>query len=210
MGSDPKTGSGAAAETVRWWRRVVVGGVSLGVVLGAAASVHAYNFGSAGAAGDDYPLTGSLNGVWLTNNNIFFVNKVALTATYSTGVDQAMAQMETAATGFFTTVETTTCSDPLHDVCVYDSDYGDNGLNGWNACAGATSGSHPNQECSLCYSRINTRYNPPAQRIACHEIGHAAGLLHTSEQASCMKSTSIGGNSAVYSTHDANHLTVEY
>ncbi len=95
-------------------------------------------------------------------------------------------------------------------MCVWDWDYGDNGLNGWNACVGTTNGAHPNQKCTQQWVKINLFYNPPPQRIACHEMGHSVGLRHSDDQASCMKSTAAGGNSNVLTAHDKSHLNLQY
>lgn len=170
------------------------------------AAVSASNFGSAGTAGT----SGTTNGVWLTNNNFWNVGKMSLTATYSTGVDQAVEE-EYEATDFTANPLTpATCDEAGYDVCVFDSNYGDNGLNGWDACAGATTGSHPNQQCGLAWVRINQFYSPPAKRIACHELAHSVGLRHTQEQASCVKRTADGGTSSDLSAHDMAHINANY
>ncbi len=168
--------------------------------------VSATNFGSAGTGGT----SGLTNGVWLTGDPLWSVAKRALTAAYSTGVNDALWD-EYAPTDLTLTVSSpSSCSDDDYDLCVFDDNYGDNGVNGWNACAGVTGGSHPNQVCSLDWVRINLFYGPPPKRIACHEIGHSVGLQHTSDQASCMKSTGDGGNSEVLTSHDKAHLNAAY
>jgi hypothetical protein len=135
---------------------------------------------------------------------------VQLTTTYYNGVTAAI-QTQYSPTDLFVLLYTTTyCSDPEHDLCVFDSDYGNNNLNGWNACAGSIIGQHPTQKCSVDWVRINLRYSPPAQRIACHEMGHAVGLRHTSDQASCLKTTQAGGASQVLTEHDKAHLNAQY
>lgn len=102
------------------------------------------------------------------------------------------------------------CPDEDWDVCVFDSDYGDNGFNGWNQCAGDTSGAHPNRRCSLGFVKINLYFSPPAKRIACHELGHSIGLRHSGNDASCMKTTQDGGSSARLANHDVGHVDDEY
>lgn len=188
-------------------RRSILFLLTVFLVLSVAGPAQASNFGSSGSAGT----AGTTNGVWLTNNSNFVVYKRGLTATYAAGVDDAMNNDYDTITGFSATSLTRdACTDSSADVCVYDSHYGDNGFNGWNACAGTTSGSHPRRQCSVTWVRINQEYNPPATRIACHEIGHSAGLRHTQEQSSCVKRTADGGDSARLSSHDRTHLRDEY
>ena len=165
------------------------------------------NFGSSGTAG----VGGTTNGVWLTNNNYFVVYKRSLSSTYAAGVDATINNDYNTVTGFTAlTLTRSSCIDAYADTCVYDSYYGDNGLNGWNSCWGSTSGSHPNQQCSVTWVRINQTYSPPATRIACHEIAHSTGLRHTNNSASCVKRTADGGRSSVLSSHDRSHLRNEY
>lgn len=190
-------------------------GAALGLVLTSLAfgssMAFATNWGSQGDAENDWS-DPDVNGVWLTNNDNFWVGRWYLTTTYANGVDDAMEELDDVANGDFntTTQSTTSCPDSTYDACVMDYNYGANGYNGWNQCAGTTSGSHPNQVCSVCYVRINTFYSPPAKRIACHELGHAMGLRHTSSQSSCMKTTSSGGTSSSLSFHDLGHILDEY
>ena len=181
--------------------------VALGLVaiLGVS-SADATNFGSAGTAGT----SGTTNGVWLSNNNFWNVGRRSLSATYSTGVFNAVEDEYEPTDLTANPLTPSSCPDSGYDVCVYDADYGDNGLNGWNACAGVTSGSHPDQQCSLSWVRINLEYSPPAKRIACHELGHSLGLRHTSTQASCMKRTADGGNSSDLTAHDRSHINSNY
>jgi hypothetical protein len=180
--------------------------VQLALSLVLSTTVLASNFGSQGTPG-----TGGLtNGVWLTLDTTWSVTRVQLTTTYYNGVTSAI-QTQCSPTELFVLLYTTTyCFDADHDLCLYDSNYGNNGVNGWNACAGSVIGQHPNQKCSVDWVRINLYYSPPAQRIACHEMGHAVGLRHTSDQASCMKQTSEGGTSQVLTQHDKDHLNGQY
>lgn len=173
------------------------------VCSGAAAPVLASNFGSINAGADVS---------WLTNNGVLNVIQRDLTATYATGLNDAIDNYNTVFSAAWTasTWADTTCSDLFADVCVFDSNYGPNGLLGWTECIGTTSGSHPSMECSLTRISINEYYWPPAQRTACHELGHSVGLRHSSESTSCMRSTNDGGTSAVLSTHDKVHLIDNY
>lgn len=165
------------------------------------------DFGSSGTAGT----SGTTNGVWLTNNNFFAVGQRVLTSTYAGGVDDTIDNDYDNVNDFdATTYATSACTDSKFDACVYDWNYGDNGLNGWNACAGATIGSHPSQQCTVTWARINTYYSRPATRIACHELGHAGGLRHKMVTSSCLMKTSDGGTSSVLNGNDEYHLTTEY
>ena len=184
---------------------VAVAALGLVAVLGTS-NAGATNFGSAGTAGT----AGTTNGVWLSNNNFWNVGRRSLTATYSGGVFDAVEEEYEPTDLTANPLTPSSCPDSGYDVCVYDADYGDNGLNGWNACAGVTSGSHPNQQCSVSWVRINLEYSPPAKRIACHELGHSLGLRHTSTQASCLKRTADGGNSSDLTAHDRSHINSNY
>ncbi len=181
----------------------------LAIVLLAANPLGATNVGSAGTPGT----AGTTNGVWYTPDAAWKVAKRDLTSTYSTGVTNAIAQSYNPTDLSVTVVTAATCTNltpHFHDVCVFDSDYGNNGVNGWNQCAGVTTGSHPNQVCSLQYVKINTRYSPPATRVACHELGHSVGLRHTNANDSCMKSSADGGSASVLTSHDKSHLNARY
>ena len=173
------------------------------VALSLPAATAATNFGSQGTAGSG----GTTNGVWLTPDVTWTVARVSLENAYFDAVTSAVQNQygPTDLSAFLYTA--TFCSDASHDECVFDSDYGDNGLNGWNACAGSVIGQHPTQECSMDYGRINLHYSPPAGHIACHEIGHSVGLRHSTESGSCLVS---GGPSAVLTTHDKGHLNANY
>lgn len=180
----------------------------LGIVavqaIATADDVSAGNWGSAGDVGAG----GTTNGVFLTNDSNWIVRGRVLTDPYVTGMMEALQQSYYPTDLTVTTYPwATSCAG---DLCVYDFNYGDNGLNGWNACAGPTQGAHPNMVCSLDYVRVNLFYAPPPKRIMCHEIGHSVGLRHTQEQASCVKKTSDGGDSAVLSDHDKAHVNAHY
>jgi hypothetical protein len=152
---------------------------------------------------------GTTNGVWLTTSSTFNVHKRDLTTTYSNAVSTVMSGQYNPTDLTVNVFTSPSCNETAR-VCIFDSDYGDNGLNGWNACSGPTSGSHPNQRCGVQWVRINTRYSPPANRIVCHEVGHSVGLRHTSTQASCLKSTADGGNSSTLTSHDTGHINATY
>lgn len=199
----PTNRSGARSTATR------IGILGLSLATGYATAAAASNFGSRGTAGDSP--TGSNSGVWLTNNDYFRVARRGLQSPWREGVRDAVENDYETIPGWDAhSWDTSTCTDSAHDVCAYDSFYGNNGLNGWNSCRGSTSGSHPNQQCSLSIVRINKTYNPPAQRIACHELGHAVGLRHASNGWSCMKRSLDGGTSSWLSDHDRGHLADEY
>jgi hypothetical protein len=132
-----------------------------------------------------------------TDGTNWVVAKREMTSTYSAGVDAALVD-EYGPTDLYVLNQTSsTCSDASHDTCVYDNTYGDNGLNGWNSCAGSGQivGAHPNQVCTLSWVRLNQSASPPAKRIACHELGHSVGLRHTTSSTSCLRATADGGTS---------------
>lgn len=184
-------------------RRACAFGIIVSLVAGVA---QASNVGSAGTPGTG----GTTNGVWYTPDRVWNIGKRSLTSTYNTGVEFAVWGEYAPTRLNPATYVADSCYEYPYDVCVYDDDYGDIGLNGWNACAGATSGVHPSQTCSLQWVRINLYYSPPAKRIACHELGHSVGLRHTADQASCLKTTASGGTSSDLTPHDIDHLNARY
>ncbi len=185
---------------------MICSATALATVIGPTATpAFASNFGSAGSSG----ITGTTNGVWLTTNASFVVGRISLTATYSAAVTTVMNN-QFNPTDLNVSIASPSYCDSSIDTCIFDSNYGDNGLNGWNACDGPTSGSHPTMRCGTQWVRINEYYSPPANRIVCHEVAHSVGLRHTQEQSSCVKSTADGGNSASLSTHDRGHINATY
>jgi hypothetical protein len=212
-GGENKQG-GIVSVHVRRQRKTilaVVGLVIIGLVPLLASPASADNFGSSGKPGTGNNSKGEpLNGVWFTKDFRWSVARMKLTATYSAGVEQAVEEEfnRSDLDGFVhNPIQCTEMPQTPSDVCVFDDDYGGNGLWGWNACAGTTSGSHPNQRCSLAWVRINLRYSPAAKAIACHELGHSVGLRHTSDQASCMKDPPT---SSRLTSHDIAHLNSTY
>jgi Dual-action HEIGH metallo-peptidase len=174
-----------------------------GIAVFGAATATATNFGSTGSPGT----TGTVNGVWKTTGSVWTVARRDLTTTYSTAIANSVSNDYNPTDLTAATVTPTTCSAASgHDTCVYDSNYGDNGLNGWNACAGTTNGSHPNQTCTVQWVRINQLYSPSANFIACHELGHSVGLRHTTNASSCM----LDGGTSVLTSHDVAHVNAAY
>jgi hypothetical protein len=180
------------------------------LLLGAAALlVSGCNFGS----GEDP--TPPASGVWLQSNSTYSVRLVAMTSTYSTGAKKALDEEYNPTHLNVNRVDRSescqsAASDTYWDVCVFDNNYGDNGVNGWNDCVGSTSGAHPNQTCEHQYTRINQYFSPPAKRVACHELGHSVGLQHTGNADSCLMRTLDGGTSSHLSDEDIGHLDGAY
>lgn len=191
-----------------WWPFVM--SIPLAVICATVSTgfASATNFGSAGTSG----VGGTTSGVWLTDSRAWQVRGRNLTQPYRDGLSATLAD-DYVSTDLTVTYDTTASGCDFHvgdDLCVYDSDYGNNGVNGWNSCAASTYGSHPNQVCEWDWVRINTYYSPPPKRVACHEIAHSVGLRHTQEQASCVKRTADGGTSANLSGHDIGHIDAQY
>lgn len=167
----------------------------------------ATNFGSVGTVGTG----GTTNGVWLTDGSTWTVARMSLTATNNTEVVNAVANdySPTDINGF--THAPASCTEANSDLCVFDEPtlYGNNGLRGWNACAGTAVFAHPNQQCWLQWVRINDFYtSPAANALACHELGHSLGLRHSTDTASCMFTP--GPTSTVLTNHDRAHLNAAY
>ena len=190
-------------------RRRVVQAVLVVFVLGLAqlfaSTASATNFGSVGTVGTG----GTTNGVWLTDGSTWTVARMSLTSTNNTETINAVANdySPTDINGF--THTPANCTEANSDLCVFDDFYGNNGLRGWNACAGTAVFAHPNQQCWLQWVRYNETFSsPPANVLACHELGHSLGLRHTSDTASCMLTT--GPTSTVLTNHDRAHLNAAY
>lgn len=185
----------------------VVIALAMFVTVGSNETAAATNFGSSGSAGTG----GTTNGVWLTNNAGFVVVARALESwTYNGYVNASNNEFQpTDLSVSFSSASS--CSDPSHDLCVFDGDYGNNGLDGWNSCAGTATDAHPFQRCSLAWNRINFYGSDPSWNyVACHEMGHSVGLRHTAGTTapfSCMKE---GSNYAFLSTHDDGHINGIY
>lgn len=167
-------------------------------------SVGASNFGSSGSTGSG----GTTNGVFLTDGAFWSIAKRQLTSASSTGVSNAAADYMSTSLNPYVTAPSS-CSDALHDVCVFDSDYGDNGFKGWNACAGTTTGGHAGMVCSLNWARFNLNYSSDKQALACHELGHGVGLRHTAETSSCMYTPTSSSNRWL-SDHEKDNINWWY
>lgn len=162
------------------------------------------NWGSSGTPG----IGGTTNGVWFTPNSSWHVGLRELTSTYSTAVTQSVLN-DYGPTALDVSVATaSSCGQGSWDLCAFDSNYGNNGLAGWNQCAGSTSGSHPNQVCDLGFIKLNLYFSgPPPETRSCHELGHSVGLRHgaPAPAGSCMKS-----ESGDLTQHDRDHIDGRY
>lgn len=162
------------------------------------------NFGSEGQVGS----SGTTSGVFLQTSRNYLVGFRNMTNYYEDGA--AFALSGSYAPTALDVAYVRNASSCTHDVCMYDTNDGDNGFNGWNACSSGNSGSHPNMTCSRQHVTVNEHYLPPNVRIACHELAHSTGLRHTDENASCVKRTAEGGTSDTLSGHDKDHLNARY
>lgn len=164
----------------------------------------ATNQGSTGVPG----VGGTNSGVWWTPDATWRVAKASLN-TYFTPVTNSLLNDYNPTDLAVLQYTTTSCT---QETCAMDSDYGNNGLFGWNACyPGATSGSHPNQTCSNDWVRYNTNGSLPALSanvVACHELGHAVGLRHTAAN-SCMRNNPLPSNPDL-TDHDRGHINSRY
>lgn len=111
--------------------------------------------------------------------------------------------------------------DPLTDVIANDADYegvtcgqtwissiSDVGLLGYALCT-ALSGT----KCQQFQLYFDNDFMGPATAsqeatLACHEVGHSLGLMHTNTGANCMQSPGVG--SPGLTTHDISHLNANY
>lgn len=185
-------------------RLVMAAAVTATVLSGSPAT--ATNWGSGESAGPP------ASGVWFTPNADWMVGRRDLTTSYQQPVYDAVKQ-QYEPTDLTTTVYSPTACMSVYDVCVFDWDYGDNGLYGWNDCIGTRTGSHPNQVCSQDYVRMNlyalTHYPPHTTKaISCHELGHSVGLRHSSESTSCMNT--VYPLPETTTSHDRAHINGKY
>lgn len=186
-------------------RRVVVGvAIPAAVVLGAPQAL-AGHFGSNGS-GDD--------GVRLTPNKNYHVQGRALTTTASGNASDTVFT-DYAPTNLVVQWSSGAAS-CTGDVCIYDSDYGDNGWLGLYDCdLGTSAGSHPNMTCSRGRVLLNQWSGLPSgvalsEYNICHELGHSVGLNHNSHNSSCVKRYVDGGRANTLSGHDVEEIDAHY
>lgn len=166
----------------------------------------ASNFGSTGSTGT----AGTTNGVFLSDNRYYEVGRISMLSTYSSGVYSAANNQYGLRTDLYATIRSpSSCDFSVQDVCVYDYYYGDNGYQGWNACAGGVSAPHPDMVCYVQYVKINLSYAPDPEAIACHELGHTLGLRHTSSTSTCLYNPPNSSRRTI-SSHDIDHINARY
>lgn len=242
-----------ARETIRVAQRVTIAGLLLGAISGTAWSVRASNFGSSGLAGNDYTPVITLAGTWLTDNTDFKVAYVGdanlkptctvtgCSTTYAAGVQAALgtgtttppptlSSMGTFPSHLVPVVQVNPpggCTDATHDACVTAASFTLNGVKtglcGWTQCLGTTTGTHPNQKCSLDFIRFDiegSRTCGTARSLACHEFGHSVGLKHTNDefgnpvfgipQDDCMMTGQQNARRPGYNAHNIGHLSTSY
>lgn len=192
----------ASRRLKTWW----VGAVIAVVVIGLSPA-SATNWGSTGSQGAG----GTQNAVSLLPSSTMTVDRINLTATNSTAINSA-AINQFGSTNLTVVVRapSNTCATGQR-ICVFDSNYGNNGLYGWAACDTGSSGTNPNRTCSRQFVRLNTSYTlPSAQRLACHELAHTVGLRHSSQTSSCVYTPIDDGSTASLTAHDIAHINARY
>lgn len=192
-------------------RRIITlfAGVALLPIV--ATSAFAGNFGSIGSPG----VGGTNNGVWLTPNADWYVASVSLTPEYAAQVFNTLhADYTVTDLAVFGPTAVTSCTGSSGwELCVFDSDYGDNNLYGWNACAGSVNGAHPNQKCTMAWVRLNLHFpldNNMRRSNACHEIGHSVGLRHPAPNTNVTSCMVVEIWNLSLTGHDRNHLNAAY
>ena len=198
-------------KTLRRRRLALVSLVTLlGVAMPAAAFAH--NFGSQGTAGTG----GTTSGVWFTPNSYWAAAGVNLNEFEFSMVVTMEDDYSPTDLDLHFSAPTSCTGSSGYDLCMFDSNYGDNDLYGWNACAGFTAGSHPNQTCTMDWVRWNTFFSTTIQEknsIACHEIGHSVGLRHPTtgtDTTSCMRNDIDPGINQSLNQSMINHLNDKY
>lgn len=151
------------------------------------------------------------NAVSLLPNSTMVVQRVNLTSANNTAVSAA-AINQYLPTELILCVPagTGTCATGQR-ACVFDGEYGNNGLLGWATCGGTSAGTNPNRTCTRPFVRLNLTYNPVSrQRLACHELGHTVGLRHSTQTASCMITNIANGTTSALTAHDSAHINARY
>lgn len=111
--------------------------------------------------------------------------------------------------------------DSLTDVLTYDEDYEGTtcgsvwqsgaalgGLAGFTQCL-SLSGSRC-QQFAVYFDNdfMGPRSTGDERWLACHEVGHTVGLMHTNTGANCMQSPGVA--TAVLTAHDISHINTNY
>lgn len=172
------------------------------LVLAAAGTAAASNFGSGG-------------GIYLAEDSTPAVAKFSLTNAYVNAVNAVVNNIynPTDLNGTLQANQTN-CADSLgHDVCAFDDTYGVTGWDGIYDCVGTVTGSNPTARCSRGRVRFNLSApgSAAALSLACEEMGHAVGLLHTeSQQYSTCLIRPVNTNYTWWSPHDIAHVNAHY
>lgn len=193
------------------WIRSLVVVVVLGLIAQGVRPALGANFGSAGTPGTG----GTTNGVWLTPNATWTVAEVGLVARFEAGLDATLT-VDYVPTDLFVVenwnVPSCTGSSG-YDLCVFDNNYGDNGVYGWNVCAGFVNGTHPTQVCTMDWVRFNLFFptnNNQKRTLACHEVGHSVGLRHPDDGTNTTSCMNYDWSNLSLTGHDKSHINATY
>ncbi|MFT3887818.1 MAG: hypothetical protein QM713_06615 [Arachnia sp.] len=194
-------------RSLRVTPRAVLTIILAGCLCWIAGTAIATNFGSQGSVGT----IGTTNGVFLLPSKTMSVKRVNLTSTNSAAVSSRVASVYNPTDLVATTLANNEACNSYEVICVFDANYGDNNLYGWNACNSGASGSHPNMKCGQQWVRLNTAYTPPSASIlACHELAHTVGLRHVTSGSTCVIQYISSSTPNTLSAHDIAHINAQY
>lgn len=203
-------GSGEGNAVKRAVRRIAMTTMVVMALVSVPMTAMAGNFGSAGDPGTAWPN----NGVWFTPDRTFAIGKVNLTVGWTNQVNDALAEEYNPTDLVVTSTVVSSCTGSSGwDLCIFDDNYGDNNVYGWNSCAGFVNGVDPNQTCTMSWVRMNLFYTTTGDMkrvLACHEIGHSVGLRHPDEGTNLTSCMHYDFDNFHLSAHDKAHINGKY